>query len=299
MEFLKRFIRKQSPRSYEFLKRLIYKQSRFSYSQPTDNSDPINNYYLTTAPSPQNALNIFNGEWASVLPPPFHNLKAGRLGLFNDARIKWLITELGDLHGRHILELGPLEGGHSYMLELGGAESVTAIESNIHAYLKCLIAKELLNMQRVRFLCGDFIEYMKDPNCQQFDIGIASGVLYHMVNPAELISLLAKSCQTHLLIWTHYYDDAWAKARGLQAKFPLTQQADCAGFSHTLIRQYYGDEVLGYGGFCGGSRPYSNWMYREEIIKCLNYFGFIKIQTNFDDYDNPNGPAFALLASRA
>jgi SAM-dependent methyltransferase len=294
MELLKRTIRKRSPRLYELLKRLIYQLIPIA-QQSRRNPDSINSYYLITAPSPQNALDIFKGEWSSLLPPPFDHLQAGGLPLFEDMRIKWLITELGDLHGRHILELGPLEGGHSYMMELAGAESVTAIDANTHAYLKCLITKELLGMRRVKFLCGDFVEYMKSPDCQQFDICVASGVLYHMINPAEVIHLLAKCGCMHLLIWTHYYDEEWMKTKGLQSKFPFAQQVEYEGFSHTLVRQYYGNATL---GFCGGSRPYSNWMYREEIIKCLNYFGFNKVQINFDHYDQPHGPAFTLLASR-
>lgn len=299
MEFLKGFIRKQSPNSYKFLKRYFHKLSPNPYLQPGHGSNSINNLYITTAPSPQNALDIFKGEWASAFPAPIQNLQAGKTGLFEDPRIKWLTTEVSDLHGRHILELGPLEGGHSYMLESSGAASVTAIESNTHAYLKCLIAKELLNMQHVNFLCGDFIEYMKGPDCKQFDIGIASGVLYHMINPVELISLLAKCCQSHLLIWTHYYDEEWVKTNELEFKFPAKEKSDYAGFSHVLVRQYYGNKILSDASFCGGSRPYSNWMYREEIIKCLNYFGFVNIQIKFDQRDHPNGPAFALLASRA
>jgi hypothetical protein len=270
----------------ELLKRVIRKQS-----------PSINNYYLTTTPCPQNAIDIFKGEWSSRFPPPLDNLNAGTIELFEDVRLKWFISEVGGLQGKQILELGPLEGGHSYMLEKHGAESIIAIEANTHAYLRCLIAKELLGMQRVRFLSGDFIEYLKDPACPRFDIGVASGVLYHMVNPVELISLLAKSCQTHLFIWTHYYDKAWGEEKKLQRKFPFAQSANYADFSHTLIRQYY-DSALNWTVFCGGSRPYSHWMYRDEIIQCLKYFDFSKIKINFDQPDHPNGPAFTLLASR-
>lgn len=272
-----------------------------SLSAPRSNADydPINNYYVTSKPSPQIAIDILKGEWASQFPPPLENLSTGKSELFDDVRIKWLVSEIGNLRGQHVLELGPLEGGHSYLLEQNGAESIIAIDANTHSYLKCLIAKELLGMQRVRFLCGDFIEYLKDPDCPKFDIGLASGVLYHSINPVELVALLAKSCRTHMLIWTHYYDKAWAEAKGLQAKFPLIEQANHAGFTHSLVRQYYGDEALGMAGFCGGSRPYSNWLYRDEIIKCLEYFGFPKIKINFDHFDHPAGPAFTLLASRA
>lgn len=291
MAFLKRLIRKRLSSHPQSL-------DKTPSSQSLKNPAQINNYYATGAPSAQNALDIFKDEWSSQLPPPIDNLRAGHAALFADGRIHWLLSEVGDLRGQDILELGPLEGGHSYMLDQSEAGSVTAIESNTHAYLKCLIVKELLGLQHVKFLCGDFIEYLKDPACPQFDIGVASGVLYHMVNPVELISLLAKCCRTHLLIWTHYYDEAWAKARNLQGKFPFTEQADYAGFSHSLVRQNYEGEALGWAGFCGGSLHYSNWMYRNEIVACLEYFGFTRIQINFDHYDHPNGPAFTLLASR-
>ncbi len=218
--------------------------------------------------------------------------------LFQDGRITWLISEVGDLHGCRILELGPLEGAHSYMLERAGAGSIIAVEANTHAYLRCLVVKELLGMQRVKFLCGDCVEYLKSPDCPQFDIGLASGVLYHMVNPVELIALLAQHCQMHLFLWTHYYDEAWAKANDFQKRFPGAERSTYAGFSHTLVRQYY-DNDIHLPSFCGGSRPFSNWMYREEILACLKHFGFGKLKINFDHYDHPNGPAFAVLASRS
>lgn len=264
-----------------------------------DRFDLVNSYYVTSAPSPQNALDIFRGEWSSKLPPPLDGCQAGHMELFQDGRITWLISEVGDLRGRHILELGPLEGGHSYMLERAGAESITAVEANTHAYLRCLVVKELLDMQRVKFLCGDCVEYLRSPDCPQFDIGVASGILYHVANPAELIALLAQHCQAYIFVWTHYYDDAWAKSQGFQKRFPFAEKNTYAGFSHTLVRQYYDDKGLRAPSFCGGSRPFSNWMYREEILACLKYFGFSDLKVNFDHYDHPNGPAFAVLASRS
>jgi SAM-dependent methyltransferase len=274
---------------------------RFSRKQPpAQSAEPdhcqIKHVYATGIPSLQNALDIFKGEWSSRLPPPLDDLHAGTIKLFEDPRVKWLLSELGDLGSEQILELGPLEGGHSYMFDRCGADSVTAIEADTHAYLKCLIIKELLRLQRVRFLCGDFIEYLKAPDCPQFDIGVASGVLYHMVNPVELIYLLTKRCRRHLFIWTHYYDEAWASTRNVQSKFPFTEQVEYAGFSHKLVRQLYG-EALDWAGFCGGNQIYSNWMYRDEIIECLHYFGFTKVQINFEQYNHPNGPALTLLAT--
>lgn len=85
-----------------------------------------------------------------------------------------------------VLELGPLEAGHTYMLEKMGARSIVAVEANSRAYLKCLIVKELFELKRAKFLLGDFVAYLKN-NTRHFDLCLASGVLYHMQNPAELL----------------------------------------------------------------------------------------------------------------
>ena len=79
----------------------------------------ILNQYIMSAPSPQNAIDIFEGEWASELPDP--SLIAGSITLFDDYRIKWFAEHLGGFQNKTILELGPLEAGHTYMLERLGA----------------------------------------------------------------------------------------------------------------------------------------------------------------------------------
>lgn len=174
--------------------------------------------YVASMPSPQNALDIFKGEWASKLPEPLSGLSAGPLPLFEDPRIEWINTQLDNIEGMTVLELGPLEAGHTYMLERFGATKIVAIEANTRAYLKCLLIKELLELKRVSFLCGDFIDYLR-ANQKRFDICVASGVLYHMLNPVELIALAAK-VSDRLFLWTHYYDQKIIAARGC----PLNSQ---------------------------------------------------------------------------
>jgi SAM-dependent methyltransferase len=217
--------------------------------------------------------------------------------LFDDGRIKWLKEEIGTFDGQSVLELGPLEGGHSYMLQKHGAASVVAIEANTRAFLKCLIVKEILGLERVRFLCGDFVEYLRQTE-DVFDICVASGVLYHMKNPVELIELLSRKCKRHLLLWTHYYDPAIIKANPVLAqKFTDSIESTSAGFRHRLYRQEY-QEALNWTGFCGGSAPASNWMSRDDIMQCLEFFGFCSFRLNFDEPLHPHGPAFALIAER-
>lgn len=252
--------------------------------------------YVRSAPSPQHALDIFKGEWISKLPEPWAELQAGSDPLFEDPRIEWCAAQFGGFKNKSVLELGPFEAGHTYMLERFGATEIVSIEANTRAYLKCLIVKEVLGLKRVHFLCGDFVEYLRNHQTK-FDVCIASGVLYHMHNPAELIALAAKA-SNDLFIWTHYYDHAViSRNPNLAHKFPDGKQVEYAGFQHTLYQQDY-KAALDSNLFCGGSDSSSYWMSRDDILACLRYFGLNDIQINFENPDHPNGPSFALTAVR-
>lgn len=253
--------------------------------------------YITSFPCEQNALDIFKNEWASRLPEPFAQLAAGNIPLFEDGRINWCVKSLGGIQGQTILELGPLEAGHTYMLEKKGAASILSIEANTRAYLKCLIIKEILDLKRAKFICGDFVKYLQ--NCAtKFDVCIASGVLYHMTNPVELLSLISQVTDK-IFIWTHYYDRDLlaANPHKIAKKFPSSISAEYNGFKHTLYRYEY-LTALADPGFCGGSQAFSYWMSRGDILAALEYLGFNEIRINFEKPDHPNGPSFAVLAIR-
>lgn len=288
------------PVTLDAVRRLFW--GRGGHEEPTPAGPPaptsaVLAQYLASPPSPQNALDIFTGEWSSALPAPFSELRAGTIELFADARIDWLLETIGGVRDKQVLELGPLEAGHTYMLEKGGAASVTAIESNTRAFLKCLIVKEVLELRRARFLCGDFIEFLRR-NTQTFEVCLASGVLYHMPNPVELIALLAQRCSEYLFLWTHYYEGAIIGANPtLAPKFVGSVPAEHGGFTHTLHRQEY-QAALEWTGFCGGSAPTSHWMTRDDIGACLQHFGFEIDAVGFEQPDHPNGPALAMVARR-
>lgn len=252
--------------------------------------------YFSSAPSPQNALDIFEGEWYTSLPGEFRNLRAGPIDLYNDPRLAWGLSQIGDLTGKNILELGPLEGAHTYMLEQAGCASITSIEGNPRAFIKCLVLKEVLSLQRSHFLCGDFVEYLRGAP-PKTDLVVASGVLYHMTNPVELIHLISRVTDC-VFLWSHYYDEA-ALLTQPQIRKKLTghKSAEYQGFPHVLFRyEYWGS--FGLKRFCGGPNPHAFWMERTAILDCLRFFGFKSIAIGFDEPAHPDGPAFALAARR-
>ncbi len=252
--------------------------------------------YIKTHPSDQNALDIFKGEWSSKMPPERAELQAGGATLFDDARITWAAEQLNGFQDVRVLELGPLEGGHSYMLEKMGVQSILSIESNTRAYLKCLISKEIFNLSRTHFILGDFIPYLQQTQ-DHYDFCLASGVLYHMKNPVELIALIAK-CADSVMFFTHYYQaDIIENDPKHKGQFTGSEQLEYQGFKHVVYKQNY-REALGWLSFCGGNDQFSMWMSKSDILACLEYFGFSDIRIGFDSPQHPNGPCFCITARR-
>jgi hypothetical protein len=250
--------------------------------------------YATEAPSAQAAIDLFRGEWVSRLPSP---LRGGEAPLFDDPRVTWGIEELGPLTGARILELGPLEGGHTWMLERAGAASITAVEAHPKAYLRCLVVKEAVGMQRSRFLFGDFMRYLAETD-EVYDVCWASGVLYHLRNPAELIELAARRAP-RLFVWTHYYDPEIARSNEfLRKRISREVPATHAGFAHTQHRFDYGI-TFDLGRFCGGTAPHASWLTRDTLLDCLAHFGWQVVATGFEEPHHPHGPAIALACRRS
>ncbi|HEU5078579.1 MAG TPA: class I SAM-dependent methyltransferase [Opitutaceae bacterium] len=254
--------------------------------------------YASKAPSPQLTVDLFEGEWVSKFPAPLGYLQAGQAGLFEDPRVDWAREKLAEfgvhVKGSTVLELGPLEGGHTYRLSQYEAASVTAIEAHPRAFLRCLVAKELLGMQRVNFLYGDALAFLRE-STNEYDIGFACGFLYHMVNPVEAIEQLSRRCRS-VFLWTVHWDPErnGPNAEGLDIKGPPFA-AEHAGFKHTLHRHDYGSG-FDYNKFFGGPASHAHWMEKEDILAAFRHFGMGRITVEFES--NPNGRALRLVAAR-
>jgi hypothetical protein len=250
-------------------------------------------------PSAQSMVDIFEGSWYSRLPDVAGSpISSGTTTLFDDARIRWAAEQAGGFAGKRILELGPLEGGHSYMMSQMGARHVTSIEANARLFLKCLATKELYGLNNCTFLFGDFLQYMRQTP-QNFDFCLASGVLYHMANPVELLSLIAKVTQRAML-WTQYYDRDVIRQRMplyKRVRFRRSRKDTYNGFSYTRNERRYG---LGLHNlhFIGGGDSYSCWMNLDDIVGALKFFGFKKVEMSFHDKEHVNGPAVCLACSK-
>ncbi|MDQ8185913.1 DUF1698 domain-containing protein [Pelagicoccus sp. SDUM812002] len=252
--------------------------------------------FFDKSPSNQNLIDLFDGQWSSRMPSHLGVETGGSAGLHDDDRVRWALELLGGVSGKKILELGPLEAGHTAMLEEAGASEITSIEANASAFQRCLIVKELLGLNRSKFLLGNFVSYLRETTAV-FDLGVACGVLYHMKNPVELIELLSRRVE-RLFVWTHFYDEELIAADPrVKQYFAGCWNASHQGFEHRLHAHGYG-EALDWKGFCGGGSESSNWMEKSDMLDAFEHFGYRKLGEVVEP-THPHGPAVWLAFDRS
>jgi SAM-dependent methyltransferase len=142
----------------------------------------------------------------------------GHFDAMNDARITQFLEIFPDVET--VLELGSLEGGHSFALAQNPVvKRVVAIEGREVNVEKSKFVKEILSDEKVEFVQAD-IEKMNFDQFGKFDAVFCSGLLYHLPRPWELIPKLAK-ISPNIFIWTQVSEEAKAKKmrEGWRGKF--------------------------------------------------------------------------------
>jgi hypothetical protein len=249
-----------------------------------DISDP--SAFITEVASLQNGMNLF--DWTCKVP--MEGLKTGSYPVFEkkDKRPNFVINEFGSVKGWDILELGSFEGGHAYQLEKSGA-SVVGIEAHPSNYIKCLLAKNALQMNSV-FLLGDFQKYLA-MHSKKYDLIFASGVLYHMLHPVELMFHIS-NCTDRAFFWTHYVNSN--QANEWNSKFK--EECHYKDFACTYYKYAY--DTNRFDRIYAGVEKECSRMTKDDIVNCLRHFGLTKFILLEDEPDHPGGPAFSFIVHR-
>lgn len=194
------------------------------------------------------------------------------------------------LDGFQVLELGPLEAAHTYLLGRLGATEITAVEANTEAFLKCLVVKEALGLTNARFLCGDLVAYLAACD-RRFDLIFCSGVLYHMSDPMDLIRLIAERTD-RCFVWTHYYTSEPSNDKVARTALKVSR----FGFDTTYHQLTYSDTES--GRFWGGNRPVQAWMEKKAILAAFAHFGFAHCSILDETPDHPAGRCMSFAVWR-
>lgn len=263
---------------------------------PKERAPPVLDEYVSSMPSAQNAVDLVAG-WNHALPPEAGAV-AGAAFMYADARIEWCLEQFGSTKGCQILELGPLEGLHTYMLHRHDPALIRAVEANKLSFMRCLITKELLGLTKAHFMLGDFQKWLEFSS-ERYDLIVASGVLYHMINPVRLLELMSNRADS-LYLWTHYFSETSMLPGDLRrgAFSGKIETVDYKGLDIRLHRRSY-HGAWHDKAFCGGMHDEHSWMEKEQILEVLNRLGYKDVRVAHDAADHPNGPSISIFASRA
>ncbi|TWD44776.1 hypothetical protein FB480_1225 [Agrobacterium vitis] len=251
--------------------------------------------YEMRLPQHQNAIDALPG-WNSSFPQEL-NLTAGTIPLFADGRIFKVLDAFGSIEGKNILEVGPLEGMHTYILNQRNPASIDAIEANKQCFMRCLVTKEILKLDRAAFYLGDIQNWLQASD-RLYDLTLASGVLYHMPDPGEFLRRLSARSQS-LFLWTHYYDERVMPKADVRHT-PFSGNMDVrtiAGMDVRYFERSYQFANMS-ASFCGGMNDRHYWMHREDILKLLAHLGYDDIVVQDEEPLHTGGPCFSVFARR-
>ena len=200
--------------------------------------------------------------------------------LSRDPRLVMAETAIGGFQGKRVLELGALEGGHSIDLARRGA-TVVAIEGRQANYERARWVASRLGVESIRFVMAD-VRKADLAAYGAFDLILASGLLYHLDRPWELLARLAPIAPS-IYMWTHYVGDVDAGDR------VSVGGEEIAG---TFRREY------GLADPLSGLQPTSFWPTRAGLDAMLRLTGWTVVAADAQPA-HQDGPAITLVARRS
>lgn len=194
----------------------------------------------------------------------------------DDQRLKY-VTYFLDLRGYRVLELGPLEGHHSILLEKMGVRENIAIEARAENLRRCNRIKEKYGLKHTTFVQQDLERLcsgLEKPQFQgPFDLVFCLGVLYHLADPAKALAWF-RSQANALFLGTHYLKP------NPHSDSDLTYQSN--GKSYRVREHREG----GLTDPISGMSPVSVMLYEEDLLTLLREVGYSRVSVLGKDLQN-------------
>jgi SAM-dependent methyltransferase len=178
-----------------------------------------------------------------------------------------------------ILELGALEGAHSFILaERPGVDRVVALEGREANLRKARFVQNLLEVRNVEFIQAN-LEHTDLARLGKFDAVFCCGLLYHLPEPWKLVEQLPRVAPV-LYIWTQYAREEEARDVG-------------PGWRGKIHIEGGADEPL------SGMSATATWLTVQSLRDLLRASGYKQVEVIYDDPAHPNGPAVTIGATTA
>jgi hypothetical protein len=180
---------------------------------------------------------------------------------------------------RRILELGSLEGGHSFALAASPMiDGVVAVEGRKRSLDRARFVQGVLGDRKVTFTHGS-LETLDLVPLGRFDAVLCLGLLYHLPKPWTLVERMA-AVADGVFLWTQYAGPRHARQRR-------------GGYDGTVYREWrWLFEPLSGLSFT------SFWPTLDELVRMLADHGFTKSTIVEDAPEHDHGPAITLAARK-
>lgn len=213
--------------------------------------------------------------------PPALCYRRGPFG--DDHRLKYLLYFL-DLRDWRVLEIGPLEGHHSLILEKLGVRETIAIESREDNLRKCNRIKQKYGLARTQYIMHDLEKLytgVETPRFEGvFDLVFCLGVLYHVPEPAKALAWM-RTRSSRLFLGTHYIDRIRTK--------PFVYRHEGVEYHGAL------HDEGGLRNPISGMSSKSFWPYEADLIRMIKDVGYKNVHVLGRDLQNGT-PHITILA---
>jgi 2-polyprenyl-3-methyl-5-hydroxy-6-metoxy-1,4-benzoquinol methylase len=225
--------------------------------------------------TPERSLAELNIQSILSLAPEFitrFDFQGTTFGGDRDAVRDQRITELNKIYkleGKRILELGPLEGGHTLAMSRLGAREIVSVEGRPENFVKCSLVKSLYSINNANIVFGD-LRSVDLASLGEFDICVCLGVLYHLPNPFRALEAICNVCD-RVYIWTHCASDTYPEGSTVTAEL----DSMCDDIERVYEGKYYGEVMKKPQA---GLQSRSFWLTLDALSDAVRDSGFDKLE---------------------
>lgn len=178
----------------------------------------------------------------------------------------------GSLRGVRVLDLGCLEGGYTAAFARAGAKEALGLDARELNIARCELVQRELGLRNLRFEVADVRELSADRQ-GTFDCVFASGILYHVEDPFQVVSGIADVCSGWALIDTHVAEPEGVHTEPLETR--TWRGREYMGGVYTEYPDETPAEVIADQSLWSSyMNPRSFWLTERSLIDLLHETGF-------------------------
>jgi SAM-dependent methyltransferase len=228
-----------------------------------------------------------------TLTKPDLPLEMSAYGEFKAARRMLTLAFPDGLHGKSIVDLGCLEGGHTTEFARLGMRAL-GVEARKSNFTNCMTVKAGVDLPGLSFVHDTVWNAAK---YGPFDAVWCCGLLYHLDRPREFIRMMSAACRKIMILHTHF---SMTQDKDTE-RWKLSAMTENEGLAGRWYHEHDGQppeqlEAIKWGAW---ENQRSFWPTRPCLLETLRENGFDCVLEQYDWLDPPVYPPIRDFVSGA